>query len=201
MRYVGKKSIHASLCSFLHIIVFVFVFVFVLVFVFVFNSCFSLLRSAQLEWSQLYGTISSFLDHTVWESIWTWVELLFCRSRNGQQGRLLCPKLVVVKTEPKEEEATSSYQIKSEQAKPYQTRTSNSSGTKSTKSSSRKALESCLLSSSKVEKYLWILKRFYVLLHILVKLWGRAHFKTFPPVVQWRAEPHWGGKKDPGLRR
>jgi len=72
------------------------------------------------------------------------------RSRNGQQGRLLCPKLVVVKTEPKEEEATSSYQIKSEQAKPYQTRPSNSSGTKSTKSSSRKALESCLLSSSKL---------------------------------------------------
>ena len=77
---------------------------------------------------------------------------------------MLCPKLVVVKTEPKEEEATSSYQIKSEQPKPYQTRPSNSSGTKSTKSSSRKALESCLLSSSKVEK------RFYVLLHILVKL-------------------------------
>ena len=60
MRYGGEKSIHASLCSSLHIIVLVFVFVFV------FNSCFSLLCSAQLEWSQLYGTVSSFLDHTVW---------------------------------------------------------------------------------------------------------------------------------------
>jgi len=93
------------------------------------------------------------------------------RSRNGQQGRLLCPKLVVVKTEPKEEEANNSYKIKSDQTKPfpiksdqtspyqmksdqtkaYQTRPSNTSAVnKSAKSSSRKALESCLLSSSKL---------------------------------------------------
>jgi len=93
------------------------------------------------------------------------------RSRGGQQqGRLLCPKLVVVKTEPKEEEATNSYQIKpdqtkafqiksdqtkpyqikSDQTKAYQTRPSNTSVNKSAKSSSRKALESCLLSSSKL---------------------------------------------------
>jgi len=82
------------------------------------------------------------------------------RSRTGQQGRLLCPKLVVVKTEPKEEEASNSYKIKSEQTKPYQikseqtkayqTRPSNTSVNKSAKSSSRKALESCLLSSSKL---------------------------------------------------
>merc|ERR1712018_952606 len=80
------------------------------------------------------------------------------RSRAGQQGRLLCPKLVVVKTEPKEEEASSSYKVKSDQTKPYQikpeqtkayqTRPSNTPVNKSTKSSSRKALESCLLSSS-----------------------------------------------------
>lgn len=93
------------------------------------------------------------------------------RSRNGQQGRLLCPKLVVVKTEPKEEEAnnsykiksdqtkafpiksdqTSPYQMKSDQTKAYQTRPSNTPAVnKSAKSSSRKALESCLLSSSKL---------------------------------------------------
>jgi len=93
------------------------------------------------------------------------------RSRNGQQGRLLCPKLVVVKTEPKEEEANNSYKIKSDQTKPfpiksdqtspyqmksdqtkaYQTRPSNTPAVnKSAKSSSRKALESCLLSSSKL---------------------------------------------------
>jgi len=93
------------------------------------------------------------------------------RSRNGQQGRLLCPKLVVVKTEPKEEEANNSYkiksdqtkafpiksdqtgpyQIKSDQTKAYQTRPSNTAAVnKSGKSSSRKALESCLLSSSKL---------------------------------------------------
>jgi len=94
------------------------------------------------------------------------------RSRSGQQqNRLLCPKLVVVKTEPKEEDATTSFQIKnehikpyqikpdqskafqikSEQTKAYQTRPSNTSQVgKSVKSSSRKALESCLLSSSKL---------------------------------------------------
>jgi len=82
------------------------------------------------------------------------------RSRTGQQGRLLCPKLVVVKTEPKEEEASNSYKIKSDQTKPYQvksdqtkayqTRPSNTPVNKSAKSSSRKALESCLLSSSKL---------------------------------------------------
>jgi len=82
------------------------------------------------------------------------------RSRAGQQGRLLCPKLVVVKTEPKEEEASSSYKVKSDQTKPYQikseqtkayqTRPSNTSVNKSAKTSSRKALESCLLSSSKL---------------------------------------------------
>jgi len=69
------------------------------------------------------------------------------RSRTGQQGRLLCPKLVVVKTEPKEEESSNSYQIKPDQTKAYQTRPS---ANKSGKSSSRKALESCLLSSSKL---------------------------------------------------
>ena len=75
-----------------------------------------------------------------------------CRSRTGQQGRLLCPKLVVVKTEPKEEESSNSYQIKPDQTKAYQTRPS---ANKSGKSSSRKALESCLLSSSKVrDQYL-----------------------------------------------
>jgi len=77
----------------------------------------------------------------------------------------------VVKTEPKEEDATTSFQIKnehikpyqikpdqskafqikSEQTKAYQTRPSNTSQVgKSVKSSSRKALESCLLSSSKL---------------------------------------------------
>ena len=81
--------------------------------------------------------------------------------------------MVVVKTEPKEEEAnnsykiksdqtkafpiktdqTSPYQIKSDQTKAYQTRPSNTAAVnKSGKSSSRKALESCLLSSSKVKQ-------------------------------------------------
>ena len=113
------------------------------------------------------------------ESIW--VELLFCRSRNGQQGRLLCPKLVVVKTEPKEEEATSSYQIKSEQPKPYQTRPSNSSGTKSTKSSSRKALESCLLSSSKVEKNSLKTQKILRLTPYSRKIVRTSTFQNFPP--------------------
>ena len=76
---------------------------------------------------------------------------------------MLCPKLVVVKTEPKEEEASNSYKIKSDQTKPYQvksdqtkayqTRPSNTPVNKSAKSSSRKALESCLLSSSKVKYF------------------------------------------------
>merc|ERR1712018_1063805 len=69
---------------------------------------------------------------------------------------------VRVKVEPdivvKQEPASSSYKVKSDQTKPYQikpeqtkayqTRPSNTPVNKSTKSSSRKALESCLLSSS-----------------------------------------------------
>ena len=142
-----------------------------------------------------------------------WISFVsFYRSRSGQQqNRLLCPKLVVVKTEPKEEDATTSFQIKnehikpyqikpdqakafqikSEQTKAYQTRPSNTSQVgKSVKSSSRKALESCLLSSSKVSWKILVFKFWPILNQICVefKTVRRSKIsKTFPSALQWRA--------------
>ena len=142
-----------------------------------------------------------------------WISFVsFFRSRSGQQqNRLLCPKLVVVKTEPKEEDAATSFQIKnehikpyqikpdqskafqikSEQTKAYQTRPSNTSQVgKSVKSSSRKALESCLLSSSKVSWKILDFKISNILNQNCVefKTVRRSKIsKTFPSALQWRA--------------